>query len=145
MGENRVVVTGLGIISSVGKNVPDSWENVSNGVGGIGMITRFDASEYYSKIAGEVKNYDPLDYFDVKEVKKSDPYIQFALIAADEAVKDSGFNDFTGIDHTRCGVYIGSGIGGISTIESNKDLMNERGPSRVSPFFLTASIHLLSL
>ncbi len=136
----RVVVTGLGIISSVGKSVPESWENISNGIGGIGMITHFDPSEYYSKIAGEVKGYDPLEYFDRKEVKKSDPYIQFALIAAAEAVKDSGFGGAPGADPTKCGVYIGSGIGGISTIEANKELMMERGPSRVSPFFLTASI-----
>jgi len=136
----RVVVTGLGIISSVGKSVPESWENVKNGVGGIGMITHFDPTDYYSKIAGEVKNYDPLEYFDRKEVKKTDPYIQFALISGAEAVKDSGFVDAPGADPTRYGVYIGSGIGGISTIEANKVVMLERGPSRVSPFFLTASI-----
>jgi len=136
----RVVVTGLGIISAVGKSIPESWENIKNGIGGIGMITHFDASDYYSKIAGEVKDYDPLAYFDVKEVKKTDPYIQFAMIAADEAVKDSGFNEYSGVDHERCGVYIGSGIGGVSTIESNKVTLMERGPGRVSPFFLTASI-----
>ncbi len=104
------------------------------------MITHFDASEYYSKIAGEVKDYDPLDYFDRKEARKSDPYIQFALIASGEAVKDSGFKDYPGLVPERCGVYIGSGIGGISTIEANKKLLMEKGPSRVSPFFLTASI-----
>lgn len=136
----RVVVTGLGIISSVGKSIPESWDNIKNGVGGIERITRFDASDYYSQIAGEVKNFDPLDYFDRKEVRKNDPYILFAMISAEEAVKDSGFENAPGTDPTRCGVYIGSGIGGISTIEINKDLMSERGPSRVSPFFLTASI-----
>ncbi len=136
----RVVVTGIGMISSVGKSVPESWENVKNGKGGIGKITRFDATDYYSKIAGEVKNYDPLDYFDKKEARKSDPYIQFALIAADEAVKDSGFINSTNLDLERCGVYIGSGIGGIYTIENNKEVLMERGPGRVSPFFLTASI-----
>ena len=112
----RVVVTGLGIISSVGKSVPESWENVKNGIGGVGMITHFDPTDYYSKIAGEVKDYDPLDYFDRKEAKKTDPYIQFALISAEEAVKDSGFVNAPGADPTRHGVYIGSGIGGISTV-----------------------------
>ncbi|MEN8222460.1 MAG: beta-ketoacyl-ACP synthase II [Acidobacteriota bacterium] len=136
----RVVVTGLGNISSVGKSVPESWENIRNGVGGIGKITRFDASEYYSQVAGEVKDFDPLDYFDRKEVKKNDPYILFAMIAAAEAVKDAGFANTPGLNCDHCGVYIGSGIGGISTIEINKELMMERGASRVSPFFLTASI-----
>ena len=136
----RVVVTGLGIISSVGKSTPESWDNIKNGIGGIEKITHFDASEFYSQIAGEVKKYDPLDYFDRKEVRKNDPYILFAMIAAAEAVKDSGFENAPGTDPTKCGVYIGSGIGGISTIEVNKDLMSERGPSRVSPFFLTAAI-----
>ena len=136
----RVVVTGLGLVSSVGKSVPESWGNVKNGVGGIDRITRFDATEFYSQIAGEIKGYDPLDYFDRKEVRKNDPYILFAMISAAEAVKDSGFENAPGTNPERCGVYIGSGIGGISTIEVNKDLMTERGPSRVSPFFLTASI-----
>ncbi len=136
----RVVVTGLGIISSVGKNSLESWENIKNGKCGIGKITHFDASEYYSKIAGEVSDYDPLDYFDRKEARKSDPYIQFAMIAAAEAVKDSGYEKATGIDYERCGVYIGSGIGGVYTIEANKEMLMARGPGRVSPFFLTASI-----
>lgn len=136
----RVVVTGLGLISSVGKSVPESWKNVKNGVGGIDRITRFDATGFYSQIAGEIKGYDPLDYFDRKEARKNDPYILFAMISAEEAVKDSGFENAPGANPERYGVYIGSGIGGISTIEANKELMDERGPSRVSPFFLTASI-----
>lgn len=136
----RVVITGVGIISSVGKTVPESWENIKKGKGGISTITRFDATDFYSRIAGEVKNYDPLEYFDLREVKKSDPYIQFGIIAANEAVKDSGFASVNGIDLERAGVYIGSGIGGIFTIENNKELLMERGPSRVSPFFLTAAI-----
>ncbi len=136
----RVVITGMGMISSVGSDVPESWDNVKKGKSGIGSITRFDASEYYSRIAGEVKNYDPLNYFDKKEVKKMDPYIQFGVIAATEAVKDSGIDKFSGLNHDRSGVYIGSGIGGIHTIEQNKEILLDRGPTRVSPFFLTASI-----
>ncbi len=132
----RVVVTGLGIISSVGKDVSESWKSVCEGKSGIGKITNFDPTEFYSQIGGEIKSYDPLTYFDRKEVRKYDPYIQFALIAADEAIKDSGF---TG-DNNRFGAYIGSGIGGISTIEANEQILLKRGPSRISPFFLPASI-----
>lgn len=135
----RVVVTGMGIISPVGKTAPECWDNIKNGRGGIGKITRFDASDFYAQIAGEVKDYDPLTYFDKKEVRKYDPYIQFALIAGEEAVKNSGL-DLEKENRERIGTYIASGIGGISTIEANKEILSERGPSRVSPFFLTASI-----
>src|SRR4030042_6496740 len=98
----RVVVTGLGIISPVGKSVSESWENIKNGKTGIGKITRFDASGYYSQIAGEVKGYDPYGYFDRKELRKFDPFIQFALIAADEAIKDSGMK-LDALDKERIG------------------------------------------
>ncbi len=129
----------MGSISSVGKTVPESWENIRNGRSGISGITHFDPSEMNSHIAGEVKNYDPAMYFDAKEVRKIDTYIQFALIAADEAVKNSALN-LDKIDKTRAGVYIGSGIGGIFTIEANKKVMIEKGARRVSPFFLPASL-----
>jgi 3-oxoacyl-[acyl-carrier-protein] synthase II len=135
----RVVVTGMGTISPAGTGIPESWDSIKNGKSGIDKITRFDASEYYAQIAGEVKDYDPLNYFDRKELRKIDPYIQFALIAAEEAIKDSEL-DLDKIDKVRTGVYIGSGIGGISTIEHNKKVLMERGPSRVSPFFLPASL-----
>lgn len=135
----RVVVTGMGCISPVGKTAKESWENIRNGKSGAGLITRFDTTEFASKIAAEVKNYDPLQYFDRKEVRKYDPYIQYGLIAAEEAMKDSGINTET-IDRDRAGVFIGSGIGGISTIEANKMLLMEKGPSRVSPYFLPASL-----
>lgn len=129
------------MISPVGKSVAESWENIKNGQSGIGMITHFDASEYYSQIAGEVKDYDPYDYFDRKELRSYDPYTQFALIAATEAVKDAGVDtDNSSLNRERVGVFIGSGIGGISTIESNHVILLERGPSRVSPFFLPAAI-----
>lgn len=136
----RVVVTGFGLISPVGKTVDECWKNIRNGVGGVGDITHFDPTEYYSRIAGEVSDYDPLDYFEQKELKKYDPYIQFGIIAADEAYEISGLKSMDQLDQTRAGVYIGSGIGGISTIEANKAILLERGPRRVSPFFLPASI-----
>ena len=135
----RVVVTGMGIISPVGKTTSESWDNIKNGRSGISRITRFDPSEHPIQIAGEIKNYDPFVYFDRKEIKKYDPFIQFALVAATEAIEGSGLN-LDKIDRERAGVFIGSGIGGISTIEANKVLLIERGPGRVSPFFLPAAL-----
>lgn len=135
----RVVVTGMGMITPTGKNRSENWENLKNGRSGIGKITRFDASRHASQIAGEVKNFDPTQYFDRKDLKKFDPFIQFALIASEEAVKDSGL-DLNAIDKEKAGVYIGSGIGGIQTIEINKEILMQKGPDRISPFFLPACI-----
>jgi 3-oxoacyl-[acyl-carrier-protein] synthase II len=135
----RVVVTGLGMISPVGHTVSQSWDNIKKGKSGIARITRFDASGYYCQIAGEIKDYDPLRYFEKKELKKYDPYIQLALIAADEAISDSGLQ-LDKIAREKAGTYIASGIGGISSIEANKEILLERGPDRVSPFFLIATI-----
>ncbi|MBN2346681.1 MAG: beta-ketoacyl-ACP synthase II [Candidatus Aminicenantes bacterium] len=135
----RVVVTGIGLITPTGKNKDENWDNIRNGRGGIGPITHFDASRHPSRIAGEVKNYDPGQYFDRKDLRKYDPFIQFALIASDEAVKDSGL-DVNAVDKDRAGVYIGSGIGGIQTIEVYKEILLSKGPERISPFFLPACI-----
>jgi 3-oxoacyl-[acyl-carrier-protein] synthase II len=135
----RVVVTGIGMITPAGKNTAENWDNIRNGRSGIGPITRFDAQHHPSRIAGEVKNYDASQYFDRKDLRKYDPFIQFALIAADEAVKDSGI-DLGALDKERAGVYIGSGIGGIQTIETNKEILMQKGPDRISPFFLPACI-----
>ena len=135
----RVVVTGIGLFTPVGKNKDENWENLRNGRSGIGKITRFDASRHASQIAGEIKNYDAHQYFDRKDLRKFDPFIQFALIASEEAVKDSGL-DMNVIDKARAGIYIGSGIGGIQTIEINKEILMEKGPERISPFFLPACI-----
>ncbi|HOW44462.1 MAG TPA: beta-ketoacyl-ACP synthase II [Candidatus Aminicenantes bacterium] len=135
----RVVITGIGLITPVGKTKDENWENIRNGRGGIGPITRFDAQHHASRIAGEVKNYDANQYFDRKEVRKYDPFIQFALIAADEAVKDARL-DPAAVDRERTGVYIGSGIGGILTIEANKEILMHKGPERISPFFLPSCI-----
>jgi 3-oxoacyl-[acyl-carrier-protein] synthase II len=135
----RVVVTGIGLITPTGKNKDENWDNIKNGRSGIGRITRFDASRHTSQIAGEIKNYDPNQYFDRKDLRKFDPFIQFALIASEEAVKDSGL-DMNAIDKEKAGVYIGSGIGGIHTIEINKEILMQKGPDRISPFFLPACI-----
>lgn len=127
------------MISPVGHTVSQSWDNIKKGKSGIARITRFDASGYYCQIAGEIKDYDPLRYFEKKELKKYDPYIQLALIAADEAISDSGLQ-LDKIAREKAGTYIASGIGGISSIEANKEILLERGPDRVSPFFLIATI-----
>ncbi len=129
----------MGMLSPVGKTISESWESVRNGRSGISKITRFDTSDYPVKIAGEIKNYDTFAYFDRKEARKFDPYMQYALIAADEAMTDSGLN-LDRIDKDRAGVFISSGIGGIFTIEANKVILLQRGPTRVSPFFLPASL-----
>jgi 3-oxoacyl-[acyl-carrier-protein] synthase II len=135
----RVVITGLGMVSPVGKSVPEGWESIKSGKTGIGRITRFDPEGYYSQIAGEVKDYDPYDYFDRKELRKYDPFIQYALIAAEEALKDSDLKIDT-LNSERIGVYVGSGIGGIFSIETNHEILMNRGFSRISPFFLPAAI-----
>ncbi|MEI6614168.1 MAG: beta-ketoacyl-ACP synthase II [Chrysiogenales bacterium] len=134
-----MVVTGIGLITPTGKNKDENWENIKNGRSGIGKITHFDASRHASQIAGEVKNYDPNQYFDRKDLRKFDPFIQFALIASEEAVKDSGL-DLNAMDKEKAGVYIGSGIGGILTIEANKETLMQKGPDRISPFFIPACI-----
>ncbi|MBN2400707.1 MAG: beta-ketoacyl-ACP synthase II [Candidatus Aminicenantes bacterium] len=135
----RVVVTGIGLLTPTGKNKDENWDNIKNGRNGIGKITRFDASLHKSRIAGEVKNYDPNQYFDRKDLRKYDPFIQFALIAADEAIKDSGLA-LNKVNKEKSGVYIGSGIGGIQTIEIHKEILMQKGPDRISPFFLPACI-----
>jgi len=136
----RVVVTGIGLLTPIGKNATENWANISQGKGGIGPITRFDAQNYASRIAGEVKNWDPSAHFDRKDLRKFDPYIQFALVAAEEACKDAGITELNNEERNRAGVFIGSGIGGIFTIETYVQILLEKGPDRVSPFFLPASI-----
>ncbi len=132
-------MTGVGVLSSVGNNARESWDTIKAGKSGIALIQRFDTSDYNVRIAGEVKNYDPLNHFDRKEARKYDPYIQYALVASEEAITDSGL-DLDKVNRERVGTYIGSGIGGISTIEANHRNLLERGPHRVSPFFLPASL-----
>jgi 3-oxoacyl-[acyl-carrier-protein] synthase II len=123
----------------MGLGVKENWTNLQAGRSGIDRITKFDASQHVSQIAGEVKNFDPLDFVDKKEVRKMDPFIQFALAAADLAVEDSGLEaDLLSGEST--GVYVGSGIGGIEAIANNVQTLLERGPGRVSPFFLISGI-----
>ncbi len=135
----RVAVTGVGLVSPLGVGTAENWDALLAGRSGIGPLTRFDAAEYPSRIAGEVKGFNPLDYLDKKDVKKSDTFIQFALAATRFAVEDSGLTIDEG-NADRVGVIIGSGIGGLPLIESMHQILLERGPSRVSPFFIPGLI-----
>jgi len=135
----RIVVTGIGLVTPVGIGVHENWQNIVVGKGGIGPITKFDASDFSSKIAAEVKNFDPLDFIEKKEVRKMDPFIQYAVAAAELAVEDSAI-DRAVLEGSRTGVYIGSGIGGIGGIEETVLRLHEKGPNRVSPYFLISTI-----
>ena len=136
----RVVVTGLGALTPLGNNVKDTWKNVAKGVGGCDLITRFDASKHKTRFACELKNYDPGNYFDRKEVRKIDPYCQYALVAVEEALKDSQL-DMEAIDHDRSGVIWASGIGGLETFyDEVKSFVEGDGTPRFSPFFIPKMI-----
>ncbi len=135
----RVVITGLGAISPIGNNVTDMWENAKNGVNGIDFIKRFDASNLEVKIAGEIKNFDFEAFFGKKQLKRTDRFVQVALIATKEAVLDSGL-DFEKEDSDAIGVYYGSGIGGLETIANQEDKAQTRGYNRISPYFIPSAI-----
>ncbi len=136
----RVVVTGLGAITPVGNTFPETWENLKKGVSGCANITRFDASKFKTQFACEVKNYDVENYFDRKEGRKIDPYTQFALIAAREAVKNSKL-DLETINHDRVGVIWGSGIGGLKTFQDEVTSFSQGdGTPRFNPFFIPKMI-----
>lgn len=135
----RVVITGVGAITPIGTNAQTFWENIKKGVCGVDKITLFDASELKCQIAAEVKNFDAGDYIDKKEARRMDRYTQFAVIAAEEAVKNSGLNP-KDEDLWRIGVITGSGIGGMQTFEEQHQTYMEKGAGRVSPFFVPMMI-----
>ena len=135
----RVVVTGMGAVTPVGNDIVSFWDSIRSGKCGIDTITSFDASEFKTQIAGEVKGLEVTDLIEKKEARKMDKYTQFALIAASEAVKNSGL-DMEKEDPWRVGVVTGSGIGGINTLEEQHKALLERGPGRVSPFFIPMMI-----
>ncbi|MFQ6109674.1 MAG: beta-ketoacyl synthase N-terminal-like domain-containing protein, partial [Candidatus Aminicenantales bacterium] len=134
----RVAVTGIGLVSPLGIGTEENWRALLAGQSGISLISRFDASDYSSRIAGEVKGFDPLRFIDKKDVRKMDLFIQYAMAAAQLAVEDAEV-PFSLLEGERCGVYIGSGIGGIGSIEDTHKTLLEKGPSRVSPFFLVST------
>ncbi len=133
--KRRVVVTGMGAITPIGNDIGEIWESLKNGKGGIGKITKFDASDYPVNIAGEVKDFKPEDYIDRKSQKKMDLFSQYAVCSSVQAVRDSGIN-FENEDPERVGVIVGSGIGGMLTFETQHNILVEKGPRRVSPFFI---------
>jgi 3-oxoacyl-[acyl-carrier-protein] synthase II len=135
----RVVVTGVGVISALGHSAEETWKAVLASKCGIGPITQFDCTAFSARIAAEVKNFDPLQYFEKKELKKVGRFIQFAVAASEEALKASGLQITPDIAEMT-GVYIGSGIGAFEVIEREHKVLLEKGPDRVSPFFIPASI-----
>src|SRR5438552_14052226 len=139
MSRRRVVVTGMGIVSPVGIGVDASWANILAGHSGIATITRFDASAFPSRIAGEVKNFDVSKYLSGKEARRYDTFVHYGLVATMEAVKDAGLEGYGG-DHERVGVCIGSGIGGLPMIEETHRHFVEGGLRKISPFFVPGTI-----
>lgn len=140
MSKRRVVITGMGMVSPVGNDVGTSWEGVCAGRSGIRPIDRFDATGYNTRIGGGVKDLDLEPYLSSKEARKLDAFIHYGLVAAQQAVDDSGLEQFEKLDRERVGVAIGSGIGGIEYIEKSVVQMHETGPRKVSPFFVPASV-----
>ncbi len=138
-GKTRVVVTGLGAVTPLGNSVPEYWRAICEGRSGVGPITRFDPKRLDARIAAEVKGFDPLKVIEKKELKKLDLFIQYALAAGVEAVEDAKV-DFSQMDPARAGALVGSGIGGILSILEWHRVLLEKGPSRISPFFIPSLI-----
>ncbi len=137
--ERRVVVTGLGAVTPVGNDHKAFWASLVEGRSGIALITRFDASGFGVRFAGEVKGFDPSPYLDAKEIRKTDRFVQFGIVAAKMAVAD-GALDLAKVDPYRFGVYVGSGIGGMETFERQFAVLREKGPDRISPHFIPMMI-----
>jgi 3-oxoacyl-[acyl-carrier-protein] synthase II len=135
----RVVITGLGCVSPLGQTVPETWSGILQGKSGAGPITHFDSTNHKTRFAAEVKDFDAVGRFGVREARKMDRFVQFAIAAADEAVEQAHLK----IDETNCdrtGIIIGTGIGGIGTLMDSQDVLRERGPERVSPFLIPMMI-----
>jgi 3-oxoacyl-[acyl-carrier-protein] synthase II len=139
MQNRRVVITGVGLITPLGNTVQTTWESIVAGRSGISAIDTFDVQQYPVKFAGLIKNFDAAQYIPPKVVKKMDPFIHYGLAAAEEAIKDSGLN-LSVVNMERIGVLIGSGIGGLESIEKQTLVLKEKGPKRITPFFVPMSI-----
>jgi 3-oxoacyl-[acyl-carrier-protein] synthase II len=137
--KKRVVVTGLGAVTPIGNSAEIFWKNAQAGVSGVRKITKFDCSAHDSQIAAEVKDFDPSQFIDKKEAKRLDPFVQYAVAGAEMALQDSRI-DLEQIDKTRAGVLVGSGMGGLQTLEAQHKILLEKGPGRVSPFFIPMQI-----
>ncbi len=137
--KRRVVITGMGSVTSLGMGTETFWNSIKNGKCGIGKIERIDVSDLPTKVGAEIKNFQPLDYIEKKEVKRMDRYAQYAMAAAQMAVENSGLN-MDGIKKERLGVIVGSGVGGIETLEAQHNVLVEKGPNRVSALFVPMMI-----
>lgn len=136
----RVVVTGLGALTPIGNNLTEYWEGLTDGKSGAAPITKFDASKFKTRFACEVKNFDPLEHLDRKEARKMDPFTQYALVTAEEAMRDSGI-DLEAVNHDRAGVIWGSGIGGFLTFsQETENYFKGDGTPRFNPFFIPKMI-----
>lgn len=139
MTKRRVVVTGLGMLSPLGLSTDKTWRRILAGESGIGEITHFECSNYSTRFAGQINDFDPQEYIDKKETKKMDRFIQLGIAAGKQALQDSGLA-ITADNAARVGVAIGSGIGGLEQIEENHTKLMNSGPRRVSPFFVPSTI-----
>ncbi|MGB9430226.1 MAG: beta-ketoacyl-ACP synthase II [Gammaproteobacteria bacterium] len=140
MSKRRVVVTGLGIISPLGNSVETAWSAIVAGKSGVGPVTHFDAGNYPTRIAAEVKNFDPAEYIEPKDIKKMDPFVHYGVAASMQAFRDSGI-EVTEANAPRIGAAIGAGIGGLTNIErAHASILENKSPKRVSPFFVPSSI-----
>lgn len=139
MSRRRVVVTGMGMVSPLGNNVKDTWDNIIEGKSGVSAIEHFDASQFSTRFAAQVKDFDASQYMSIKEARKMDVFIQYGIAAAVQAIEDAGLTPDS-VDYKRIGCAIGSGIGGLPMIEKNVELLNASGPKRISPFFVPGAI-----
>ena len=137
--QRRVVVTGLGIVSPLGNDLDSTWSNIISGKSGAGRITKFDPAGFSTTFAAELKGYDEVSGLSPKEIRRIDPFIQYALTASDQAIKDADLS-LDEIEKTRIGVSIGSGIGGLGSIEDNALILRDKGPRKISPFFVPGAI-----
>ena len=137
--QRRVVVTGLGIVSPLGNDLDSTWSNIISGKSGAGRITKFDPAGFSTTFAAELKGYNQASGLSPKEIRRIDPFIQYALTASDQAIKDSDLS-LDDIEKTRIGVSIGSGIGGLGSIEDNALILGDKGPRKISPFFVPGAI-----
>jgi 3-oxoacyl-[acyl-carrier-protein] synthase II len=137
---NRVVITGLGVKTSLGQDIETFWSSLTSGKSGVSMIENFDVTEYPTQIAAEIKDFDIEQYVDRKEARRMDRFVQFAVAASMDALKDANLNVKEDTDPERVGVYVGSGIGGLTTWEEQHRILLEKGPRRVSPFFIPMMI-----
>ena len=143
MAKRRVVVTGTGLVTPLGTGTDKSWQNICAGKSGVSRITRFDVSDYGAKIGAEVKDFNPVDFIEPKLAKHLDPFVQYAVAAAGMSLKDSGLT-INDSNENRVGVFTGNGIGGLTSIEKTHRTLLEKGPRRVTPFFIPMAISNMS-